>query len=252
MVNMESHDAIAVLTLDHGKVNLIDVDLLSELIQRLDEVEEAPARAAVLTGAGASFSAGVDLFKIINGGKAYLDKFLPKLTEGLYRLFTFPKPIVAAVNGHAIAGGCLLAWSCDTCLMAQNSGRIGVVELAVGIPFPSLPLEIVRFTVPVHAFQTVVYSGRTYEPEDALKLGLVDEVVEAEKLMEQAFRLARQLATIPPDSFATTKRLMRQPTLDRHERFKQTIDQETARIWASKEILEVIRAYLEKTVGKKS
>lgn len=250
MIHLKSENDVAILRMDDGKLNLIDTKLLDELVKSLQEAEDSDARAVVLTGTGGAFSAGVDLFKVVKGGKDYLDEFLPKLSAGLLKLFTFPKPVVAAINGHAIAGGCLLAWACDHTIMAAGSGRMGVVELAVGVPFPSLPLEIVRFVVPAQYFQEVVYTGATYEADAARQKGLLNEIVEPEKLPERALAIARRFAAIPADSFAATKRLMRQPALDRYERFRNTLDKETDKIWAAPATLDVIQAYLEKTVGK--
>lgn len=251
MIHLDEQGSVVVLRLEHGKVNTLDTESLPELTNKLQEVEKSEARAAILTGTGQNFCGGVDLFRVVNGGKEYLNQFLPILTDGLYKLFTFRKPTIAAINGHAIAGGCILACACDYRIMSDNSGKIGVAELQVGVPFPSLPLEIVRFVVPKRHFQEVVYTAQTYDAYGALQRGLIDEVVKPENLSERAFEMAQQLGAIPTDSFQITKRLMRQPTLDRHQHYKQTIDLETEKIWASNEIRDIIRRYLEKTIRKK-
>lgn len=250
MIHLEHQNSIAIMRIAHGKVNTLDTELLSEFIDKLAAVEQSETRAMVLTGRDSSFSAGVDLFRVVNGGADYIKGFLPLLSEALLRLFTFPKPVVAAINGHAIAGGCILAWSCDYRLMAGDSGKIGIPELLVGVPFPSLPLEIVRFAVPKAHVQKVVYTGRTYNSAEALQYGLLDEITGPDELQGRAIEIAQQLATIPAESFQLTKRLMRQPTVNRYEELRQTIDLEIAKIWCSKELHDVIRAYLQKVVGK--
>jgi len=121
--------------------------------------------------------------------------------------------VVAAVNGHAIAGGCVIVCACDYRIMAEGDGRIGVSELRVGVPFPVLPLEIMRFAVSNSHLQSLVYTGRTLLPEDAKAAGLVDEVVPAEKLLHQACETAEHFGAVPTNSFALTKALLRQPTL---------------------------------------
>ena len=143
MIERETRGEVAVLRLAHGKVNAIDVELLEELEEELTAAERSPARALVLTGRGTSFSAGVDLFRVVEEGRFYLELFLPVLSRALGRLFTFPRPVVAAANGHAIAGGAILAFACDHRIVADGPARIGVPELQVGVPFPCLPLEIV-------------------------------------------------------------------------------------------------------------
>ena len=97
-------------------------------------------KAVIVTGSGSSFSAGVDLFRVIKDGPEYGRRFLPVLDDFLRAALTLPKPMVAAINGHAIAGGCILAAACDHRIMTEGNGRIGIPELAVGVPFPALPL----------------------------------------------------------------------------------------------------------------
>ena len=140
MIETADHDGIAVLTLNHGPVNALDLELLTAVPESLAAV--ASARAVVLTGRGRSFSAGVDLKQIVNGGVPYVEMFLPALSLAMLSLFEHPAPVVAAVNGHALAGGCVLAAACDIRLM--SGGTIGLTELTVGVPFPTVPLEIMR------------------------------------------------------------------------------------------------------------
>ena len=103
MIHREIRNQVAVIRLDHGKVNAIDIELFAALSDELVSLASHPVRAVVLTGTGKAFSAGVDLFRVLEGGKEYLEKFLPAFSIGLETLFLFPKPVVAAVNGHAIA-----------------------------------------------------------------------------------------------------------------------------------------------------
>ena len=238
------------MSFNHGKVNTIDIELFTELIKQLENLEKSECKAVVLTGAGSSFSAGVDLFRLLKDGNPYIEAFVPLLTNGLLKLFTFPKPLVAAVNGHAIAGGCIVACACDYRLMAEGNGKIGAPEMLVGVPFPTLPLEILRFVVPKQHFQEIVYTGRLCSPQDAVRAGLIDEVVESENLLEHAVTVAERLAAIPTLSFQSTKRLMRQPVIDRFEKYRQIFDDEVMQIWKSEEIQAEIKAYLDKTIGK--
>src|ERR1700733_1780983 len=139
MIETADYDGIAVLTLDNGPVNALDLELLSAVPGSLAAV--ADARAVVLTGRGRSFSAGVGLRQITAGRLPYVEKFLPALSLALLTVFEHPKPVVAAVNGHALAGGCVLAAACDIRLM--SAGTIGLTELAVGAPFPPGAPEII-------------------------------------------------------------------------------------------------------------
>ena len=138
MIAVEDHGDIAVVTLAHGKANTLDIEFCEAIAARFDDLRTAPAKAVVLTGQGRMFSAGVDLLRLSEGGAAYVRRFLPALHRLYSAVFFFPKPVVAAVNGHAIAGGCVLECCADRRIAARDGGRIGVTELLVGVPFPPL------------------------------------------------------------------------------------------------------------------
>ena len=250
MIHLEHLGPIAVLRLDHGKVSALDTELMGVLHDRLDEVESSHSPAVILTGTGSNFSAGVDLWRVLEGGEDYLGEFLPALTKSVSRLFTFPKPVVAAVNGHAIAGGCILVCCCDYRIMADVAGRIGVPELRVQVPFPSLALEILRFAASSSRLQELVYLGETYSPKRARDRGLIDEIVSPTKLIDRAYQVAERLAAIPAPTFQVTKRQMRQHVLDRVELLDEEIEDEVARSWTNPQTHEAIREYMDDAVGK--
>ena len=136
MIELTQKGDVAILTMNHGKANALDLELCAALVARFEQLRASSARAVVVTGQGRIFSAGVDLLRLSAGGAAYVRQFLPALHKLYDTVFFFPKPVVAAVNGHAIAGGCVLACCADRRLMARDGGRIGVTELLVGVPFP--------------------------------------------------------------------------------------------------------------------
>ncbi len=251
MLKIEDNDGIELLRIQHGKANAVDSELLQGLGDALREVTVRDARALVITGSGSIFSAGVDLFKVLSGGPDYLESFVPLLSSVLREVVEFPKPLVAAINGHAIAGGCVLACACDYKVMAAGSGRVGVPELRVGVPFPAVPLEIVRRVVPRRYLQEVVLLGRTYEPPDAVERGLVDEIVSPEDLEERALEIAFEMASVGAEAFSLTKRQLRQPCLDAMDLTGELFDHEVELLWKAPASHEAISAYLEKTLGKK-
>ncbi len=251
MIHREDRGAIAVLRLDHGKVSALDLELLEELEEKLTELEGSDRTALVLTGTGSTFSAGVDLFRVLDGGEEYVARFLPALSRALASLFSFPRPTVAAINGHAIAGGCVLACACDLKVMATGRGRIGVPELRVGVPFPAAAFEVLRFAVPRQHLPAMTYTGRTFLPEEALDHGLVDELAPAEELRDRALAAARGLTSIPPETFELTKQQLRGPARSRMEAQASEVDAKVAAIWSAPEIHQVIREYLDRTIGKK-
>lgn len=247
MITRENRDDIAILRINHGKANALDLSLLEALGQELGDARDA--RAVVLTGTGSMFSAGVDLFRLLEGGAPAIGAFLDALDSAILRLFELSVPVVAAVNGHAIAGGGILVEACDYRIM--SGGKIGVPELLVGVPFPVAALEVVRFATPPQHVQKIAYTGRTYGTEDALAHGLIDEIASPDVLETRALEVAAQFGAIPRESFALAKRTLREPTLRRIAEARASIDRDVRRIWADPATHDSIRAYLAKTVGRK-
>jgi enoyl-CoA hydratase len=248
VIDVSTQDDIAVLRIEHGKANALDTEMTADVSNALQELRRGGTRAAVLTGTGSIFGAGVDLFRVIDGGDAYAAAFVPELARFLGELFDFPLPLVAAVNGHAIAGGCIVACACDYRLMAEGTGTIGVPELLVGVPFPTAAIEIMRFAVPPHELQGLVYTGRTCGAEEALRRGLVNEVVPADQLLPRAREVALQLGRIPPAVFTATKRALRRDVAARL-RNDSTLG-EVVRQWSSRDTRAHIQQYLDRTVRK--
>lgn len=247
MIERKDEDGIAILRLNHGKVSALDLELCGALTAALASAQDA--RAIILTGTGSSFSAGVDLFRLLKEGAPYARKFAPALIELLTALFTTPIPVVAAVNGHAIAGGCILVAACDYRIMVSGEGRIGVPELLVGVAFPPIALEIARFGMAPQFVQEMVYTGRTVLPEDALRRGMLDEVAGADELMSRAIQVASQLAAIPKNVFRLTKMQLRRDVIERAKALGDVAG-EVEDIWADPEAHARIKAYLDKTIRK--
>ncbi|HYQ35408.1 MAG TPA: enoyl-CoA hydratase/isomerase family protein, partial [Mycobacterium sp.] len=135
--------AVRVLTFSSGRVNAQDVELLEELTGAFGELERSGAGALVVTGGGRAFSAGVDLNRVVEGGAGYTDRLIPALSDAFDAMFCYPGPTVAAINGAAIAGGCVLACACDRRLISPDA-QIGASEVRVGVPFPAAALEVMR------------------------------------------------------------------------------------------------------------
>ena len=250
MIDIKTDAGIAVLTLTHGNANALDIEFCEALSARFLELRRSDAKAVVLTGQGKIFSAGVDLKRLSEGGADYIRKFLPVLHKLYDTVFHHPKPVVAAINGHAIAGGCVLAACADRRIMAREGGRIGVTELLVGVPFPALAFEIVRFAVPARYLPEFTLSGATYSSDEALQRGWIDEVVEPDALMEDAAAVAQELALLSPAAFAQTKKQIRQTVTERLERSGEATDRAVTEIWTAPETLRHIRDYVARTLKK--
>jgi enoyl-CoA hydratase len=250
MIELSERDGIAIVTMVHGKANALDIEFCEAIAAQFDKLRSAPARAVVLTGQGRMFSAGVDLLRLSEGGAAYVRRFLPALHRLFEAVFFFPKPVVAAINGHAIAGGCVLQCCADKRIAARGDSRIGVTELLVGVPFPALAFEVMKFASPPRYLANGMYSGATFTPDVALTRGLIDEIVDASALLDRAVAAAETLAALAPKAFAQTKLQLRQPSADALERHGKRTDESSMSVWTSDETIGHIRDYVSQTFKK--
>jgi enoyl-CoA hydratase len=246
VIEVAEQDGVALLRMADGKANAMSLEFCQALTARFKEASSAPA--VVVTGTGRIFSAGVDLIRLLDGGVPYIREFLPALSTMFATVFSHPRPVVAAINGHAIAGGCVLACAADKRLMAGEGGRIGATELLVGVAFPSIAMEIMRSAMAPQYFEDAILSGATYAPPEALACGLVQDVVDPPGLIERAIAAAKMLAAISPAAFALTKRQIRASALQPPNRAE--IDAAVMQIWTSPETLDRIRDYVSRTLRK--
>ena len=246
MIEIAEQDGVALLRMADGKANAMSLEFCQALTARFKEASSAPA--VVMIGTGRIFSAGVDLIRLLDDGVPYIREFLPVLSAMFTTVFSHPRPVVAAVNGHAIAGGCVLACAADKRLMAREAGRIGATELLVSVAFPSIAMEIMRSAMASQYFEDAIFSGATYAPPEALARGLVHDVVDPPGLIERAIAAAKMLAAISPAAFALTKRQIRASALQPPNRAE--IDAAVMQIWTSPETLDRIRDYVSRTLRK--
>jgi enoyl-CoA hydratase len=232
---------VQVLTLSSGRVNALDVEVLDELTGALRELQSSGAGALVVTGAGKVFSAGVDLNRLLQDGIDYTDRLMPALSAAFDTLFGYPGPTVAAINGAAIAGGCVLACACDRRLISPGA-QIGASEVRVGVPFPAAALEVVRYACGAHA-EEVMLGARLYRGDDAVASGLAHRVV-ADDLIGAAIGEASDLGGISAVAYAHTKAQLRAPTLARI-REGDGIDREVRQLWSAEETRQRIADSME-------
>jgi enoyl-CoA hydratase len=251
MIEVEERGAVSILRMARGKGNALNLDLAGALVDALDRLDRGAARAGALTGQGGIFGAGVDLPALVEGGAEYVRRFLPLLQRLFERLATFPKPLVAAVNGHAIAGGAILMLACDQRLLARGAARIGLTEVRVGVVFPAWALEVARFATPPQHFPTLVCTGRTWPPEEALGRGLVDELVEPGQLLDRACAVAEELAAIPATAFAATKLAVRQPMIEAARRQTALTEAAVLGHWCAAETLRHAAAFADQAIKRR-
>ncbi len=247
-IELAIHDHVAHLTLNRpDKRNALSFQLLDELTWALDEVEKSAASVVILTGAGKAFCAGMDLEELKTlAGKSHTENVADsrKMAQIFRRLYEFPKPTIAAVNGAAIAGGTGLATMCDFTL-AVPEAKFGYTEVRIGF-VPAIVSSILVWQVGHKIARDLLLTGRIFDAAEAYRLGLVNEVVGADQLMNRALELAAQLMENSPTSLRLTKKLINgfiSPQLD--TQIEQAIE-ENAGIRQTADFREGVTSFLEK------
>ena len=225
---------IATLTMRRGKVNALNGAVVDALRGTLESLEGDPeAKAIILTGAGKFFSFGFDIPEFLSFSRESFTEFLATFTD-LYRyVFSYPKPIVAALNGHAIAGGCMLALACDHRVMVSGKARIALNEIGFGSSVFAGSTEMLRFWAGSANATAVLYSGALYAAEEARALGLVHEVASEGGLMDAAGKVASDLASKHLPAFSGLKSLLRKGIAEEMLRREGDAIREFVEIWYS-------------------
>jgi enoyl-CoA hydratase len=217
-VQLEVRDRLHVLRLSHG-ANALDEVLLDALHDLLDREAEAGAPPLVLASAHPTvFCPGLDLRRLDGMPRDLFRPFLRRYNALLRRLLTYPGPTVAAIGGHAVAGGSLLVLACDRRVMARAGARLGLSEINLGIPLPAGTIAMLLALYPTRAVEQLVLDGDGFGGERALELGFVERVADADGVEDEACRLALRLATRPAAAFGTSKRFLHHGIAETMER----------------------------------
>ena len=245
-------DGIATLTLNRPeKRNAITFELLDDLMSALDAAEKSAAQVAILTGAGPAFCAGLDL-ENLKGllGKKHEENVKDSATMAALfrRIYDFPKPTIAAVNGAAIAGGTGIATMCDFTL-AVPEAKFGYTEVRIGF-VPAIVSSFLVTQVGHKIARDLLLTGRLFDAAEAHRLGLVNEVVPADQLMPRARALAQTILENSPSSVRAAKRLINSFIAEQlDEQIAQAIE-DNARIRTTDDFREGITSFLEKRKPK--
>ncbi len=229
-----TNNGIAVVALKRGKVNALNEQVIAELDQAFDSLAADPAaQACVLTGHESFFSFGFDVPGFMDHSRDAFSAFLERFTDLYTKLFTFPKPVVAALNGHTVAGGCMLAIACDRRIATEGRSRIALNEVAFGSSVFAGSAAMLQACVGQHNAEQILFSGAMLSPDQALDLGLVDRVVSPADLMPTAEGLADELARGDATAFASIKMLVRRPIAGEMRRREPESIREFVDIWYS-------------------
>ncbi len=243
------HKGVRLLTLnDPSRRNPLSPSLVEGLLQALDTAEHDPAiRAVVLTGAGQAFSAGADLEFLKNvtttGAEANY-AHSRELMRLFHRVYTFPKPTLAAINGPAVAGGAGLATACDLAVVSEEA-KIGYTEVKIGFVAALVGVILVRNVGEKHA-KELLLTGRLVSAQEAYRMGLVNKVMPPEQLMDEALAIAQEISTNAPTSLSLTKELLNAlPGMGLEDGFRLA---SVANAWVreTSDLAEGIAAFFEK------
>lgn len=242
---MSGSEGVTVIRLENGKANAIDDTLVSFLLDGIESALTGGANAVVLTGREGFFSAGLDL-KGLPDDEAEMAAFLDRFEACNRKLLELPLPLVTAVNGHAIAGGCILASTGDVRLGAEGTYKVGVSEVSLGIVFPASAFEIMRHTLDPRFIPEVLLGGKLLTPPQAVESGILHRLVPAARLLDDAVAVAHELGSKPRLAFQHSKLALRAPMLERIEATRAEARRLFLETWFSPEVVERRKAMLSK------
>jgi enoyl-CoA hydratase len=211
-VSLETSGAITLVRVDRPPANAMSVELLEELVGALERLAADVPAAVVIAGRPGFFSAGVDLKAVPGYGPDVQRRMVSGINRMVLATYGMSCPVIAAVTGHAIAGGLVLALCADV-RIASLEGRYGLTEIKVGVPYPQAAIGVVRAELPPHAARRLVLSNELIDGAEALRLGLFDEVIASDAVPERALEIATEMAAFPADIYAATKRELRSQPL---------------------------------------
>jgi enoyl-CoA hydratase/carnithine racemase len=229
-----TRDSITTLCLTRGKVNALNEQMVDHLLERFSELRDDPkTRAVILTGQGSFFSFGFDVPELYDYSPADFTRFLTKFTDLYLCLFEFPKPLIAAINGHAVAGGFMIAMPCDYRVMTSGKAKISLNEVTFGSSVFAGSIEILKCVTGHRNAETIALGGKMYSAEEAKALGLVDEICAPEAVLFRAQTLTAEMAARDPVAYAAIKKLLRGPIIDEIRRTEADSIRRFVEIWYS-------------------
>ena len=244
-VSVTSQGSTAVLRLENGVTNAISSELVNDLADALAQAR-ASARGLVLTGNDKFFSIGFNLPELVQLDRAGMTDFFTRFDRLCFDLFTLPLPTACAMTGHAVAGGTVLALTCDFRFAAEGKKLLGLNESTIGLPVPYLPDLILRQVVGDRAATEMTYHGQFLPSTEAAEIGLVDALLTLAEVEEQAIAKINTLADLPRTSFAIIKENRTEAVRASYERHNQAKLIKMLDCWFEDAVQELLRDAAEK------
>ena len=244
-------DHHAVIELGRPKAHAINREMVDDLREALASLSQADyIRGAILTAQGDIFSAGLDVVELYAYDEEQMDRFWEAFGQLMRDMVAFPKPLIAAINGHSPAGGCVLALCTDHRIMAGGKFRIGLNEVPVGVVAPGPVVELAAYCMGHGKASKMLLNGLLMTGEEALDFGLVDATCPQEEVLLRAEEKLAEWFAYPDTPWRKTKEILRRPLVEALSKGAQEAFGETARAWWSHESRSAMGKFVETLTSK--
>lgn len=238
-VNSKFDNKTAIITINRPKVNALNDRLIAELTAAFQNAQSNDyINAVILTGEGSFFSFGFDVPEFMSYPKSSFESYVINYSRLIKEIFMFPKPVIAALNGHAIAGGCVLALACDYRVMVSDKAKIALNEMTFGSSLFSCVTETLQYAVGHKNSEEIIYSGKMHSAQEALSLDFIDKIAHEDQFFQVVSEVAQNFAGNDKSAFASIKKMLKQETLNRIESRERETISEFVDIWYSKSTRE--------------
>jgi enoyl-CoA hydratase/carnithine racemase len=248
MIEVENRESVRVIKLNRRVTHALNLELVEALSEALKKAETDPGiRTLVISSAQEKFfSIGFDLPRLYGLGKKEFLHFYRKFNRLCRQLVDLPKPVVAAITGHAIAGGCILALCCDVRVMAEGRKLMGLNEIKLGVPVPDMAVRLLKSLVDDRVAHEIIGGGEFYTSSELLQMGMVDQVVTLHEVLPVAVEKASMLASISGDEFALKKKNRVEPLIREAERNQKKDEENFLYHWFSAESRKLLKETMKK------
>jgi enoyl-CoA hydratase len=244
LIDVAHRGRVAIVTLRRPPANAMNLELTEEIAAVFKALRQDNALGAmVLTGQGKSFCAGVDLKAVPGFNEADQRRMVNALNAAFYAVYSSPVPVIGAINGHAIAGGLVLALCCDWRIAVNTPFLVGLTEVRVGVPYPVAAMEVTRHELRPDTARRLIMFGQNMPSAAAVEAGVFDEAVDADALLERALAKADEFAALPRSAFVRSKRDLRHGAYEAIEAAMAGAEP-LLRGWLSRETVQAAAAVL--------
>ena len=235
-VHVERDGPVAILRLDRPPVNALTLEYAVTIHEAFNQAIASDPAALVVTGTGKAFSAGLDLKAVPFYTPDQQKTFLRTINPMIAALYTCPLPVIGAINGHAIAGGCILAICTDHRVgTADPAAKFGLTEARAGIPFPAGPMIVLRHEIAPQHVRFMTLDATNFGPEEALRRGVLDEIQPPDQVLARAVELAKDRAAMPAGAYGKIKRQVRAAAIEQLTHVVEQEDDPMLQDWVSAE-----------------